>query len=104
MSLSVGEISFIATAISHQDPFSMPLVIIPVPFILVEVIIFGINHLALAFSLSVYYLAGVETSFFVLLYSVIHYTVALILSVLHFLLVICLITTSIKDLKSFYPS
>ena len=54
MHLSVGEISFIATFFSDQDPLSMPLVVRPIPFILIEVIIFGINHLAFAFSLSIH--------------------------------------------------
>jgi hypothetical protein len=55
MHLSVGEISFIATVFSDQDPLSMPLVVRPIPFILIEVMmIFGINHLAFAFSLSIH--------------------------------------------------
>jgi hypothetical protein len=94
MYLSVEEISFIATVLRDQDSLPMPLVILPVPFILNIAMIFGISHLAFTFSFSIRQLADIETFLLVLFDSVIYSIVAFILSVLNFLLVICQFTTS----------
>lgn len=96
MSLSVEKISFIATVLRDQDSLPMPLVIFPVPFILNIALIFGISHLAFAFSFSIGQLADVETFLLVLLDSVIHSIVAFILSVLNVLLIICQFITSLS--------
>ena len=68
----------------------MHLVIMPVPFKLIKLAICGINHLAFAFSFAILELPGVDTSFLVLLYSLIYLAAALILYIIDILLVISL--------------
>jgi hypothetical protein len=99
MTLSIEEISFIATVLRDQDSIPMPLVILPVPFILNIALIFGISHLAFTYSFSIAQLADVETFLLVLFDSVIYSIVAFILSVLNVLLVICQVTTTSNSLS-----
>jgi len=91
ISLIILKLPLISTIIGDQYPHAIHLIIVPVPFILTELVIFGKNHLAFALSFAIFQLAGVETSLLVLLYSVIYLAAALILSVIHVLLVISLI-------------
>ena len=89
MSLVIFKLPLIPTIIiGDQDPRAMHLVVMPVPLILIELVICGINHHAFALSFAILQLAGVKTSLLVLLYSLINLAVALILSVFDILLVI----------------
>ena len=91
ISLVILKLPLISTIIGDQDPHAIHLIIVPVPFILTELVICGKIHLAFALSFAILQLAGVQTSLLVLLYSVIYLAAALILSVIHVLLVISLI-------------
>jgi hypothetical protein len=92
ISLVILKLPLISTIIGDQDTRAIHLVIVPVPFILTELLVIcGKIHLAFALSFAILQLAGVETSLLVLLYSLIYLAAALFLSILHVLLVISLI-------------
>ena len=91
VSLVILNLPLISTiVIGDHDSRAVHLVIEPVAFISNVDMIFGINHLAFAFSFAILQLASVETSILVLFYSLIYLAVALILSVIDILLVISL--------------
>ena len=91
MSLVIFKLPLISTILGDKDPRAMHLVIVPVAFILVDLAIFWINHLAFALSFTILHLAGVKTSILVLLYSLEYLVATLILSVIDILLVISLL-------------
>ena len=91
MSIVIFKLPLISTIIGDKDPRAMHLVIVPVPFILVDLAIFWINHLAFSLSFAILQLASVKTSILVLLYSLVYLVAAPILSVIDVLLVISLL-------------
>jgi hypothetical protein len=91
VSLVILNLPLISTiVIGDNDSRAVHLVIEPVPIISNVDMIFGINHLAFAFSFAILQLASVETFILVLFYSLIHLAATLILSIIDVLLVISL--------------